>query len=463
MGLMAELKEKRKKPQETEKKSGSLMAELQERKKYLSIDTNGVDDKYINTFISDASNFLGSAEDEYSKIGWGTASSAFDSRNNAWKDLGSRYDTVKAWLYKNRDKIGDESYKSINEALDSYYSGANSVVNTFKSAKDFYSQFDTEDAYNTWNEFNNGIESDDFEQYSNAGLSVANPDWEDRFAPVNIFGWKPFGDGEDINNIVTFAEANANNALIASLESLRSGTSDPTAALVNLINMHMKDEEKAQYNYYIGKGDKQKADEYLEYITDILNQRAGGAIAKKAEESKISEVFFSAAAGLESFASGIGNLDNYIKGEEADATTAIQYAYEQTSGNNEGLFKVVNDLGYTTGNMLPSILVGTVTSGVGGALTMGASATGNAYAEMRNLGYEGWQAAGYATLVGASETVLQSVLGGISNMGGKHSLSAATKKLISGLDNAVVIRSLHCGCSQSSSSGNGWGCNPSTT
>ena len=438
MGLMAELKEKRKEPQETEKKSGSLMAELQERKKYLSIDTNGVDDNYINTFISDANKFLGSAEEEYSKIGWGTASSAFDSRNNAWKDLNSRYDTVKAWLYKNRDKIGEESYKSINDALDSYHSGANSVVNTFKSAADFYSRFDTEDAYNTWNEFNNGIESDDFEQYSNAGLSVANPDWEDTFAPVNMFGWKPFGDGEDINNIVTFAEANANNALIASLESLRSGTSNPTAELVNLINMHMKDEEKAQYNYYIGKNDKQKADEYLEYITDILNQRAGDAIAKKAEESKISEVFFSAAAGLESFASGIGNLDNYIKGEEADATTAIQYAYEQTSGNNEGIFKVINDLGYTSANMLPSILVGSVTGGVGGALTMGASATGNAYAEMRSLGYEGWQAAGYASLVGASEGLLQKFLGGIGALGGKHSLSAATTKLVSGLDHALA-------------------------
>ena len=436
MGLMAELKEKRKKTEDTEKKekAGSLISELQERKKYLSIDTNGVDDNYIKSFISDANNFLSTAKEEYGKVDWGTASSAYDTRSNALKDLSTRYDTIKAWLFKNRDKTDEEYYKSMNAALDSFKNGASSVVDTFKNASDYYSQWATEDDYKRHYALAiSPKESADFEQYSQVGASINNPSFEDARIDKHNIWERLFKD--EIKNPVTFGRENVEKLAI---RAGSAGNSGDVAAVENYYRYkNMTDDQVDIYNYYLGKGEREKAEEYLEYINDFLNQERGKEIAKNVEKTKLGEVFFSVSAGLESFAAGIGNLDNYLKGAEADPTTATQYAYQQTSGNNEGFFKVINDFGYTTGNMLPSILVGSVTGGVGGSLTMGVSAGGNAYAEMRNLGYTDWQSRGYATLIGASEAALQSVLGGIGNLGGKHSLSAGINKLVSGLDSAI--------------------------
>jgi hypothetical protein len=63
--------------------------------------------------------------------------------------------------------------------------------------------------------------------------------------------------------MVTFAEANRGNAGTSSAHGMISGGSSKYAEIVGLINSHMKEDEKKQYNYYIGKGDTQKAEEYL--------------------------------------------------------------------------------------------------------------------------------------------------------------------------------------------------------
>ena len=425
------------------KSTGGGMEKYYEWQRIRNLDTSGVDESYINTFVSDANSFLSSAEKDYGTIGWANASSVYDGKSSTWKALSDRADTIEAWLYKNKANLDSEAYDNLSSAVGTYRSNASSIVDAFKNAKDYYSQWSTEDEYNTYEGYRSVLDSADHAEYSKAGASVENPTWKASREPINIFGWKPLGDGETINNMVTFAEANRDRKF--TMQDAEKGDSD-LAILVDLINKHMKDDEKAIYNYYIGKGDTEKADEYLSYITDTLHQREAGEIVSKYDNTAL-EYVFSAAAGLDNAFTGIKNLGSMITGSEGASTSSLQYAQSAMRSNNTGLRKVGNDLINTTANMLPSILVGSVTGGLGGALTLGASASGNAYAEMRHLGYDRGQSTAYAGLVGASEAALQYALGGISKLGGGSNgiFQTIAGKIVPSLDNAMARVAIEVG------------------
>ena len=505
-----------------------------------------IDFDYINSFIADTNTFLGTAEKEYSKMGWANASAYYNSRSESYTDLSERYKTINKWLAKNSNNLDEETYSSLKDTLTNAYNGINSVYNDFRDANDTFSKFKSEDEYNKWKsereeytakseydldaawaeieslenqkrlqseydniistemnklvgkygvnraieliegrsdvkkikealaeydylsvedidnllnektsyyndakrvqdeiakeaEYNSVLSAEDFKQYTQIGAGVANPTWEDADAPLNILGWKPLGDGETITNMVTFAEENAAKANNESGQKLNLGGTSKYGELIYLINKHMKDDEKRIYNYYVGKGDTEKANEYLSYITDVLRQREGGGLALKYNDT-FNEFVLSGIAGIDQSLSGFKNLDNFIKGTEGDPTSSLQYARGELAQDNEGIWKVANDLVNVTGNMLPSILVGTVTGGIGGNIALGISAAGNAYSEMRKLGYDADQARAYGTLTGASEAVLSHILGGISALGGgsKGIFQTIAGKIIPKLDKTLA-------------------------
>ena len=78
--------------------------------------------------------------------------------------------------------------------------------------------------------------------------------------------------------------------------------------------------------------------------------------------------------------------------------------------------------------MAPSILVSIALSPIAGNAMMGASAAGNAYQEKRNLGYSREQAGKCGVLIGASEIVMERILGGISKLGGGAFIQSCHKK-----------------------------------
>ena len=404
MGVKERYEEKKKKEKESSNNETTMGVKerYETRKKYT------VDQDFIDTFVKDANNFFGN-------FGEGKETPSYGTATTTLQDLTSRNNAIKLWLGDNRTRLDEESYTSLSKSLDD-------ITSSFGSINSYYSQFDSEEAYNQWYESTKEqravLGSEDFEEFYQTGKGVSNPSWESSQAPFEIFGWKPFGEGEKVTNMVTFAEENRHNAVADSAQALRSGSaSNKHTEIVNLINTQMTDDEKAVYNYYIGKGDTKKAEEYLTNLTDVFRQRQGGQIAEQMDGTAL-ELVFSAVAGLDQFASGVRNLDNFILGTEADPTTSIQYAQSIASSNNTGIWKVANDFVTTTSNMLPSIVVGHFTGGLGGALTLGASVVGNAYAEMRNLGYNEWQSRGYAALVGAAETGLQYLIGGIAGVSG---------------------------------------------
>jgi hypothetical protein len=433
MGVMDRYNEKKKKKDTEEEKStkSGVLDRYEKNKYYQTLDTTGVDENYVNAFISDANTF-------FKGIGGTDSTISFNDARSTVEDLGTRYDTVRAWLYKNKDKLGEKNYASYSDTFNSFGSGLDSI-------KNYYSQWETEEDYNAWYDDYKAkqaiLNSEDFEEYSQIGANIKNPTYAEADGGFAIGNWRPFGKADEIGNIVTFSRENIED--IKKSIALSNNSADIGNTLGDYRYQFMDDNEVAIYNYYLGKGDKEKADEFLKSLDDTLNQRHAGKIVENIDDTFL-EPLFSAAAGLDSAVTGTRDIISMIQGTEGGPTTTTRYAQSQMQANNEGVFKVVNDLAYTTGNMLPSILVGSLTGGVGGALTLGTSAMGNAYAEMRNLGYNKDQARGYAVLVGASEAALQYALGGISKLGGKVSGNAIAN-LVSKVDNAIARTAIQIG------------------
>lgn len=207
---------------------------------------------------------------------------------------------------------------------------------------------------------------------------------------------------------------------------------------------HMTDQEKLTYNYYYNQLGKDKAEEYLNTIAEDLANRKALDRFEQYEGKLGAELLFGVEAGLDQFATGLKNLvntkDEYIP---INATQQMSGLVRQDINYEHGdIAQIGYDLINTTSNMLPSILTSAVISkfnptlgaNVGSAL-MGASASGNAYQEMLNLGYDKSQSRVYSAVVGASEAYLQKVLGGIGALGGT---GGKISNAVKAIDNAAA-------------------------
>lgn len=288
--------------------------------------------------------------------------------------------------------------------------------------------------------------SSDFGQYSKIGADIANPTFNDAEAGLAIGAWRPFAD--DVNNIVTYSRENA--AAIA----LTNEEGHP--AVGDFRYRSMTEDEVEVYNYYLAKEQAGQiaegtAQSFLDSLDDILNQREALGFSEAMKGNTALELAFGVAAGLDQFASGVKNL--FASGDEYIAPSMKQYISGQvredlSNAGGEFLGKSLGQWGYdaitTTSNMLPSVaasvVVGTINPTAGswvGAGLMGASAAGNAYADMINLGYSKGQARIYSTLTGASEALLQKALGGIPGVRGVLT-DKVIEKFASGLNNAFA-------------------------
>ena len=308
----------------------------------------------------------------------------------------------------------------------------------------------------------NAKNSKDFDKYSRAGADIENPTFDD----VKSHFWLPSG-VKTVKNKVTYSRENYDEAL--EYETSNSDHQpDTTKYGVNSLYTKMTDEEVAIYNYYLTKDGEEKADQFLDSITESLNYRqATDDFENSYKDNAALEYIFGFGAGLEQWASGVKALFN-DEGEYVPQTSTQMLSgmiRDDISEDHGVVGQGAYDLLNTTGNMLPSILVSTVTGNIAGSLgagvkaaqtigriagaaTLGSSAAGNGYQEMLNLGYDKNQAQAYGTLVGISEAGLEYVLGGISSLGGTVSGGITDKvvtKLISNFDNAIAKLAISAG------------------
>ena len=213
----------------------------------------------------------------------------------------------------------------------------------------------------------------------------------------------------------------------------------------------MEDEEFENLAYCIAY-DKEHgtntAEQYVDIMEETLSYRRGNQIGQKITNIDIpvieglAALGYGALAGVDSAAFGIDQRLSKDGKEVAYYPSYYANAHigEQASGFDSYLHSAATNIG----NMAPSILVSSVLTGLGappkiseavGSAVMGFSASGNAYKEALMQGYDKETARLYGDLVGASEGVMQYLIGGISKLGGMSSKMAGK---ISAIDDALL-------------------------
>lgn len=451
-----------------------------------------VDQKFIDTFFADANSFLGSVEEEYNGLGWGTASSAYDSRISAWDDLSIRSSAIRNWLDNNKSTMDADSYSKLSSTLDSIDESGASIVDAFKQSRDYFAQFSSEAEYNdatklyelysmssddllpylsgedkiayttstghnvTWQqlydekrleeETNTVKGQSDFEEYSKAGASVANPTWNAAQAPLSIGGWTPFGKGKEVSNMVTFAEENAGKGMIDSAHAFSgSGKSSEYTTLINLINEHMEDDEKAVYNYYIGIGDKAKADAYLESLD--LQGRAENKVltdlmlyaAKDPVGSSAISVVTSLASGGEFIVDTIkyastGELDTNLMSQ---MTSTIRGTVSDKVDWEIGSWDAFDFL-YNTGMSWADSMASMGVFKQGGGIALGLSAAASAVNDALDRGMSNWDAFTHGLHAGLFECLFETIsLGQFSAL--KEAFASSGKEILKNIAKSMVV------------------------
>ena len=224
-----------------------------------------------------------------------------------------------------------------------------------------------------------------------------------------------------------------------------------------LLAKYGRDDEYKYYNYHLAK-DKENgtnnAEEYLKGIAEVLNARAGQAVAEKyKDKSALSKIAYGYEAGIDQFVTGTKNAFNFT--DDYIPTTSTQYASSNIRDSlwdsgfdlpkwlgGSSIGQVAYDAVNTGANMVPSMIAGGVSDvllpGSGTYVTaslMGLGATGNAYQQMLNQGYNKVQSRTYASLVGLSEATLSAALSGM--IGGKVT-EKAIETAIKGIDKGFL-------------------------
>ena len=412
----------------------------------------------VNTWMQNSSNFNANFQNRYEN-----GNDSFRSDSSDWlskittqkNNFDKEASNIKSMLDAYKDYLNPEWSNSIKAALGQSSARQSEILKYSSEDNAYWSQWDSADAYKQYVDYKKEYDKTtvakkyaDFEEYSKKGAEIENPTMSEAEGFI-IIGDKHIS-GKDVGNEVTYSRDNWED--IAQIEA--EGLGDVVG---RSIYHYMTDDEVDIYNYYLAKYGKEKADEYIVSIEDYLNQRKGGQIADNVKDAPALQFVFGAAAGLDQSLSGLRNL---FADENSAKPSAWQYASSEIredlaetgaktpdwmGGNSVG--QMAYDAITTSANMLPSILVSIATANPTlGAITLGASASGNAYAEMLNLGYDKAQARAYSVLVGASEAFLQNAIGGITALGaGKFGAKGLTELALKKIDNAFARVAIQLG------------------
>ena len=222
--------------------------------------------------------------------------------------------------------------------------------------------------------------------------------------------------------------------------------------IISGANKEMSDKEIGVYSYYINKGDNKKATNYLEAITSSLNRKAGEKIANSITSidipviEELATFFYGVYSGAESSINGIGQAVGRLFGNtDPYDVTISSYAMQSIGETSDNWFqKMASGVGSAVGGMLPAVAASLAFSPAAGAIAMGISSGGNAYAQARREGKDDTTALIYGGLVGASDALTQYLLGGINKVssGGLSKLVAKNsfvRGIATKLDDAIKV------------------------
>jgi hypothetical protein len=126
--------------------------EKEKKRKEISKD---VDDKYIQSYLTDSKKYFDQAQRDYDDLNWttGTDKTKNEARKSAADDLQGRSSKIRAYLSVNKNYMDETAYNGLLEYLDSTDGMYYSSLQDFDDAYKFYSQWESEDLYMRDNAF----------------------------------------------------------------------------------------------------------------------------------------------------------------------------------------------------------------------------------------------------------------------------------------------------------------------
>ena len=214
---------------------------------------------------------------------------------------------------------------------------------------------------------------------------------------------------------------------------------------------YLTEDEKKAYDYMIGSGQYQKAEEFLDGMDRTLQYRQEKQIAENIEKEEginkhISAFAYGTAGGIGDAIGNIMTPVDRLMGKDVTEnvnTTAMQEVFAESEV--KGL-RFMNSIGQTLGNMLPAMALGAVGGTALSQASMFMNSAGSAYREAKETGARPLECVSYALISGAAEVFLQNALGGIAQLGSKGNVgkivSEAIKKVTSKVANQKLITAL---------------------
>lgn len=294
----------------------------QVREKRFEQDVAKVDDEYLRRFSESAGSYLDSAKQQYDSLGYGNAYQSYLNRRDSYTDLDYRRRVIQEWSKRNPGKLTQQD----TDFLDSFGQDSKSVLDSFYNASDFFSLFESEDAYNGWRrkeDFINQyladpekamsamdyeddwrreaqyrldsqvLDAKDFPGYSKYVSTMSDSRWDRAWSQYNM----------GYNDLTYEFINNQNNIRDEILKKSRAYNSD--SLLRNSDSVYernhyalMTEEEVSIYNYYYAKDGKKRAEEYLDTLSGILEARANEDMMENVTKTAREHPFLSSAASV---------------------------------------------------------------------------------------------------------------------------------------------------------------------
>ncbi len=351
-----------------------------------------------------------------------------------------RYNRMKAKYALYGNNVNDSGAKAIKRYLDEYEAKSNKAEQLRRNLSDA----EKAQKYAGYEALR---QNTDFAEKSKAGKSKRV-----QFSLTDPSTWAAGDDRYDfINNIDgyryhSWAGLEFDNAKVMGVER---NLSEHAAV------SKMTDDEIAMYNYLYATKGRKAAYEYIDTIAEGLNYKLAQDDAANVGDNVLKGMSYGFQSGIDRFGTGVSDMFR----SEATPTSATEYGSQLVRDNladtgfklpefmgGSSVGQVAFDMANTAGNMAPSILLATLTGGLGAAsavsggvasASMGLSAGGSAKMQALRQGYSNEQATKYGLLIGASEGALQYLLGGISKLGGRFTGGIASRA-IQNIDNALL-------------------------
>ena len=107
-----------------------------------------VDDSFVSTFLSDAQNYLNSAQSNYAGMSYADRDSTYEAQKKKADDLRARSWDIRQYLNKNKGALKEEDYSSLVNMLDEFDKTSASTDYSFYRKKENLNSFRSEYAYN---------------------------------------------------------------------------------------------------------------------------------------------------------------------------------------------------------------------------------------------------------------------------------------------------------------------------